>query len=86
MYSKPYAHRISPRANNPIWRDFPWSKIMLAFLMITTFLIFATTGTNGAQTVASWTHHVSEIIAGTAIFSLSSILLIWAGRMLPKNI
>lgn len=69
-----------------VWHDFPWSRISLAFLMISSFLIFATTGANGAETVASWTGHVSEIIAGTAIFSLASILLIWAGRLLPKNI
>lgn len=53
--------------------------------MVSSFLTFATTGANGAETVASWTGHVSEIIAGTAIFSLASILLIWAGRLLPRN-
>ncbi|VAV92327.1 hypothetical protein MNBD_ALPHA01-955 [hydrothermal vent metagenome] len=41
---------------------------------------------NDAETVASWTGKVSEIIAGTAIFSFAAILLVWAGRILPKNI
>ncbi len=66
-------------------RGFPWSGITLSFLMITTFLIFATTGANGAETVASWTSHVAEVIAGTAIFSLASVLMVWAGRLLPRN-
>ncbi len=70
----------------PVWQNFPWSKIILTFLMITTFLIFAVGGTNDAETVASWTGKVSEIIAGTAIFSIATILLVWAGRILPKNI
>lgn len=69
----------------PIWQNFPWSKITLSFLMVTSFLVFATTGANGAETVAIWTSHVGEIIAGTAIFSLAAILLIWAGRLVPRN-
>lgn len=54
--------------------------------MISSFFIFATTGTNGAETVASWTAHVGEVIAGTAIFSIAAILLISAGRILPNNL
>lgn len=73
-------------SERPVWQNFPWSKITLSFLMISTFLIFATTGANGAETVASWTGHVGEIIAGTAIFSLASILLVWAGRVIPNNL
>ncbi len=69
-----------------VWQNFPWSKIFLSFSMISTFLIFATMGASGTETVASWTGHVSEIVAGTAIFSLAAILLIWAGRLLPKNL
>lgn len=69
-----------------VWQNFPWSKITLPFLMISTFMIFATTGANGAETVASWTGHVGEIIAATAVFSLATVFLISAGRLLPKNI
>lgn len=68
-----------------VWRNFPWSRIGLSFLMIATFLIFATTGGNDADTVASWTGHAVEVIAGTALFSLAAILLVWAGRLLPRN-
>jgi len=25
------------------------------------------------------------VIAGTAIFSLASVLMVWAGRLLPRN-
>jgi len=70
----------------PVRQSFPWSRLILSFLMISTFLIFATTGTSGAETVASWTGHAGDIIAGTALFSLASALLIWARRMMPKNI
>lgn len=73
-------------ATNTIHHNFPWSKIMLLFLMTSTFLIFATTGSNNAETMASWTGHVGEIIAGTAVFSLAAVMLVWAGRLLPKNI
>lgn len=85
MRQKNYPATAIALAAKPIWQNFPWSKITLSFLMVSSFLIFATTGANGAETVASWTGHVSEIIGGTAIFCLASILLIWAGRMLPRN-
>ncbi|NOZ43483.1 MAG: hypothetical protein GXP02_10065 [Alphaproteobacteria bacterium] len=65
---------------------FPWSKIILSFLMTSSFLIFATTGASGAETIASWSGHVGDIIVGTALFSLASVLLVWARRLLPKNI
>lgn len=81
-----YSIATEALANKSVWQNFPWSKITLLFLMTSTFLIFATTGINTAETVASWTGHVGEIIAGTAIFSLAAILLISAGRILPKNI
>ncbi|MCK5425609.1 MAG: hypothetical protein KAI89_09560 [Emcibacter sp.] len=84
---KQYYPTTAIAASQPrIWQNFPWSKITLPFLMISTFLIFATTGANSAETVASWTGHVGEIVAGTAIFSLASILLISAGRLLPRNL
>lgn len=77
----PYSFSYKPRPG-----AFPWSKIILSFLMISTFLIFATTGTNGSETMTGWTGHVGDIIAGTALFSLASALLVWARRMMPKNI
>ena len=81
-----YPNTATALSKANVWQNFPWSKITLSFLMISSFLIFATTGANSAETVASWTGHVGEIFAGTAIFSLASILLISAGRLLPKNI
>ncbi|GEM_PF-4767061 len=75
--TKGFPHKISPK--------FPWSKIILSFLMISVFLIFATTGLGDAETVASWTGNVGKIIIGTAIFSLATILLVWAGRLSPNN-
>ena len=65
---------------------FPWSKITLLFLMTSSFLIFATTGTTNTETMANWTTQVSEILIGTALFTLAAILLVWAGRLMPKNI
>jgi len=65
-------------------QKFPWSKIILSFLMIGTFLILATTGTNSTETVANWTENIGKIIIGTAIFSIATILLVWAGRI-PRN-
>lgn len=70
----------------PVRQSFPWSKFILSFLMISTFLVFATTGTSGAETVASWTGQLWDIMTGTALFSLAVALLIWARRMMPKNI
>ncbi|MCF6216119.1 MAG: hypothetical protein L3J58_08085 [Emcibacter sp.] len=66
-------------------KKFPWSKIILSFLMISVFLIFATTGLDDAETVASWTENVGKIIIGTTIFSIATILLVWAGRLSPNN-
>ncbi len=67
-------------------KNFPWSKITLAFFMISSFLIFATLGANGAETGTVWSQQMGEIIVGTTIFSLATILLVWAGRMIPKNL
>jgi len=67
-------------------KSLPWSEITLSFLMISTFLIFATTGMNEAETAVSWTSHIVEILTGTAIFSLAVLLMVWAGRVMPKNI
>lgn len=64
----------------------PWSKISLVFLMVASFLIFASLGAHGAENTAHWGPQVGAIIAGTSIFSLASILLVWAGRMVPKNL
>lgn len=80
-----YPTRATALSPKPIWINMPWSKITLSFLMTSTFLIFATTGANGTETVASWTEHVGVIITGTAIFSFATVMLIWAGRLLPKN-
>lgn len=86
MRNQTYPTAAIALSQKNIWQNFPWSKITLSFLMISTFLIFASSGINQAETVAGWTGHVSEIIAGTVIFSLATILLIWAGRLLPKNL
>ena len=85
MRQQLYPTRATALSQKPIWVNMPWSKITLSFLMITTFLIFATTGSNGAETVASWTDQVGVIITGTAIFSFAAVMLIWAGRLLPRN-
>ena len=85
MRQQPYPARAMALSQKPIWVNMPWSKITLSFLMISVFLIFATTGSNGAETVASWTENVRIIIGGTAIFSLASIMIVWAGRLLPRN-
>lgn len=78
--------KMRPNLEQSRKQSFPWSEITLLFLMTSSFLIFATTGANDAETVASWTGHVVEIIVGTAIFWLAAILLVCAGRILPKNI
>lgn len=84
MKNRPYM-----TTRNRSWHPFPWSKIILSFLMISVFLIFATTGTtgpeNGSETVASWIENIGKIITGTAIFSMATILLVWAGRLSPNN-
>ncbi|VAV91686.1 hypothetical protein MNBD_ALPHA02-2569 [hydrothermal vent metagenome] len=81
-----YPYPTNAFATKTTGHAFPWSKITLLFLMTSSFLIFATTGTSNTETLASWTTQVSEILTGTALFTLAAILLIWAGRLMPKNI
>ncbi|PHZ84521.1 hypothetical protein [Paremcibacter congregatus] len=76
---------LARQSGSQVWQGFPWSKVMLSFFMTSSFLIFATLGANSAETGVTWTDHVSEILAGTAVFSLAAILLLSAGRLLPKN-
>ncbi len=85
MRQQPHPTRATALSQKPIWMNMPWSKITLSFLMISTFLIFATMGSNDTETVASWTEHVRVIITGTAIFSFATVMLICAGRLLPRN-
>ncbi|NOZ65327.1 MAG: hypothetical protein GXP00_02330 [Alphaproteobacteria bacterium] len=86
MSKHSYPYPTAAFATKTARHAFPWSKITLLFLMTSSFLIFATTGASNSETLASWTNQVSEIITGTALFTLAAILLVWAGRLMPKNI
>lgn len=86
MKQKFHSPRAVTLSRSRVWHAFPWSKITLMFFMISSFLLFATTGANSAETGILWTAQVSEILAGTAIFSLATMMLIFAGRLLPKNL
>lgn len=76
----------SGRAEKSIWQTLPWSKVTLSFFMISTFLIFAADMPDGGETITTLTRHMGEIIVGTTLFSLAALLLVFAGKLLPKNI
>jgi len=72
-------------------QKFPWSKFLLPFLMMSSFLIFASTGLidtglHGPETMAIWAEQIGRIMTGTAIFGLAVIILITGVRLLLKNL
>ncbi|MCF8473324.1 MAG: hypothetical protein K9G26_01400 [Emcibacter sp.] len=74
-----------PSSSKAAQKNNPWPLITLSFLMTTSFLIFASVGLDNTEFYGHWTHHISEILVGTLLFSLASLCLIWAVHILPKD-
>lgn len=81
-----YSATATASAGRHRWRSLPWSQVSLLFFMISAFLISATTGINDLESLPNWSAPLAEVFVGAAIFSLAAIILVWAGRMLPKNL
>ncbi|WP_321395328.1 hypothetical protein [Emcibacter sp.] len=72
--------RIIARA---VKRNSLWPRLLLSFAMVTTFIVFSAdysaAGPAADQGVA-WT----DILVGTALFSFSTALILWAGDIYQR--